>query len=58
MPAAKTASQTKVLIATEHFTFEGEDGRPQFIHAGEHVGSDHPAVEGREALFREKQETD
>jgi hypothetical protein len=51
---AATKQSGKVLICTEHFSYEGEDGRPLFIHAGQRVAADHPAVAGRESLFRDK----
>jgi hypothetical protein len=59
MPAARSSSsQTKptALIATQHFVIDGADGRPVFFHAGQRVRPDHPAVKGREELFKEPDE--
>jgi hypothetical protein len=55
--AAKT-SETKVMIATEHFMVEDGEGRPHFVHPGQALKADHPIVKGREHLFREKTEED
>jgi len=47
-----------MLVALEHFTFEGEDGRPVFVHPGQRVPADSPIVQGREHLFRPKGDED
>jgi hypothetical protein len=58
MAATKDNGGSKVLIALQHFTLEGDDGRPMFIHPGQRVPADSAIVQGREHLFREKTEED
>jgi hypothetical protein len=56
--AATKSDGPKMMVALEHFTIEGEDGRPVFVHPGQRVPADNPLVKGREHLFREKGEED
>lgn len=45
-----------LLIATESFSGPGSDGAPYLVVAGQTYTSDHPAVRGREHLFRNAEE--